>query len=48
MDWVKNCKDPNERVVLISLAQAWLKAADRSDNPVPATHTDFISPVLLM
>ncbi len=35
-DWVKNCTDPNERLVLISLAQTWLKAAGRSDNPVRA------------
>ena len=36
MDWVKNCTDPNERAVLISLAQTWLKAAGRSDRPVRA------------
>jgi hypothetical protein len=36
MGWVKNCKDPNERAVLISLAQTWLKAAGRSDRPVRA------------
>jgi len=34
IDWVKNCKDPNEKAVLISLAQTWLKAAGRSDRPV--------------
>ncbi len=32
--WVKNCTDPDERATLISLAQTWLKAAGRTDNPV--------------
>jgi hypothetical protein len=34
MDWIKDCTDPIERTALISLAQTWLKAAGRSDNPV--------------
>lgn len=36
MDWIKNCTDPIEKTTLISLAQAWLKAAGRGDNPVRA------------
>jgi|HubBroStandDraft_6_1064221.scaffolds.fasta_scaffold636933_2 hypothetical protein len=34
MDWVKNCTDPKEKMVLISLANTWLHAAGRSDTPV--------------
>jgi hypothetical protein len=36
MGWVKDCTDPKERLALISLANTWLKAAGRSDNPVRA------------
>jgi hypothetical protein len=32
--WVKDCTDPNEKAALVSLAQTWLKAAGRIDNPV--------------
>jgi hypothetical protein len=33
MDWVNNCTDPKEKLVLISLANTWLKAAGRSEVP---------------
>jgi hypothetical protein len=32
--WVSDCKDPKEKLVLISLAHTWLGAAGRSDSPV--------------
>jgi hypothetical protein len=31
--WINDCTDPQERVVLLSLARTWLKAASRSDSP---------------
>jgi hypothetical protein len=33
MGWVNNCSDPKEKLVLMSLAHTWLKAAGRSDGP---------------
>jgi hypothetical protein len=43
--WVRDCTDPKEKLVLMSLARTWLKAAGHSDNPVavkkpPPEHTN--------
>jgi hypothetical protein len=34
MRWAINCKDPQEKLVLMSLARTWLKAVGRSVSPV--------------
>jgi hypothetical protein len=36
MGWVNDCTDPEERLVLISLASTWLKAAGRSPSSAAA------------
>jgi hypothetical protein len=33
MGWIDNCSDPKERLVLISLANTWLRAAGRGNGP---------------
>jgi hypothetical protein len=34
LSWIDNCTDPQERLVLMSLASTWLRAAGRDDHPV--------------
>jgi hypothetical protein len=36
INWASDCTDPNEKLVLMSLARTWLRAAGRSDSPVVA------------
>jgi hypothetical protein len=31
MRWISDCTDPKEKLVLISLARTWLRAAGRGD-----------------
>jgi hypothetical protein len=32
MRWISDCTDPKEKLVLISLARTWLRAAGRGDS----------------
>jgi hypothetical protein len=40
MRWVSDCTDPKEKLVLISLARTWLRAAVRSDSLVVGSRLD--------